>query len=581
MRRSATWLLVLACAAGFSHWFFKVPSRPAVPMYNVLYIHADSFNRRHIQIYGYRRRTMPFLTELAESGVVFDKMINPSGWTNENLVSIFSSLSSPVHKVETRRHNIDPAWITPLEIIRSYGYRAPRLQGWQMDQNHNELGFEGLENVHPAEWLEQHGKEGPFFLFHQFLIPHLPYNGDHHDTDIQLQFLKPGMFKNAESESRVMNTVYKNTVIPKDGRIVFKPEDKEPIEALYDGELALLDSEIRRTVETLDRLGLRESTIIVVSADHGEEVMEHNFVGHASTNRNGHLFDEIVNVPYIIVFPKKLPQGKFITTQVRGIDAMPTILDLLGMPVPDFLEGRSLMPVIRGEETKDRTAFIQTSRAGYGEPDPMNVKDRIRAVRDGTWKLVHYFYQENPTRFELYHVAVDSYEQRNVIDSYPQVANELRRQLLDWITRESLMKPPPADYLSLKSPYQRLCDWLFRRHRRTDFSGVPSPPKILSPEDGKVYTGLSDSGMAVIRWTGEADVPYVIQYEVGTGDYHLTDEIAVDGPQKVFGPFALKYWNTYLTLYNPYKVRVAIDKEPRDWSPWVHFEVKSVEEGQP
>ncbi|MEK8024173.1 MAG: sulfatase-like hydrolase/transferase, partial [Candidatus Hydrogenedentota bacterium] len=556
---------------------FKVPARPAIPRYNVLYLHADSFNRSHIQIYGYHRKTMPYLEELAKEGVVFDKMINPSGWTNENLVAIFSSLSSPIHKVETRMHNIDPAWITPLEIIRTYGYRAPRLEGWQMDQNHNELGFEELENMHPAEWLEKHGTEGPFFLFHQFLIPHLPYNGDHHDTDIQLQFLKDDMFKSGEQRRRIMSTVYKNTVIPRNGKIVFDPDDIHAISALYDGELAILDREIKRSVEMLEKLGLRENTIIVVSADHGEEVMEHGFVGHASTTRNAQIFDEIVNVPFVLIFPKKITGGKFITTQVRGIDAMPTILELLEIPVPEFLEGKSLMPVIRGEESADRTAFVQTSRAGYGEPDPMNVTDRIRAIRTPDWKLLHYFYKEDPARFELYDLRKDSGEQRNVIDSHPQVANELRGRLLEWITREEGVKPPPPDYLAMKSPHQRVRDYLFRRHRRTDFRGVPSPPQILTPVDGKVYTGLSDGGKAVIQWTGEKDVPYVLEYDVGTGDYHLPGVLEVEGNEQVFGPFTLKYWNTYLTLYSPYKVRVSIDKHPREWSPWVHFEVQAAE----
>jgi choline-sulfatase len=579
LRRLLIALLLLGCA-GWGLWkFFEVPSRPRVPRYNVLFLNADSFNRRHIQIYGYPRTTMPFLGSLADRGVVFDRMINPSGWTNENLVSIFSSLSSPVHRVECRNLNIDPAWVTPLEIIRDFGYAMPRLEGWQMDQNHSELGFEGLENIHPAEWLEKHGKDGPFFLFHQFLTPHLPYNGDRRDTEIFSRFLSAGMYASAAQRKRIESTVFSQTVIKNDGEVVFEPGDTVPIHALYDGELAVLDHEIERTVKTLEKLGLAENTIIVIGADHGEELLEHGFVGHASTSRNGHLFDEIVNVPFVMVFPKKIAPGRVVHTQVRGIDVLPTLLELLEMPVPDYLEGRSMMPILSGEETADRTAFIQTSRAGYGEPDPQNVTDRIRAVRTPEWKLVHYNYLENQTRFELYHLASDPYEQRNVIDSHPQKANELRKELLEWLIEREQVKPPPPESLARKSLYQKLRDRWFPRHRRTDFTGVPSPPEILSPHQNDVVTVNAMDRKAVIRWTGEADVPYIIEYDVGTGDYALNGLIEVEGNEKVFGPFTEKYWNTYLTLYTPYRVRVSIDKEPREWSPWVRFEVKPASAG--
>jgi len=144
-----------------------------------------------------------------------------------------------------------------------------------------------------------------------------------------------------------MSTVYENMIIKNDGTVNFEPEDREPMHALYDGELALLDREIERTVKTLERMGLLENTLIIIGADHGEELLEHGFVGHASTSGEAHLYDEIVNIPFLISFPKKIP-STVIRTQVRGIDVMPTVLDLLKIPIPDYLEGRSLMPVIKG-----------------------------------------------------------------------------------------------------------------------------------------------------------------------------------------------------------------------------------------
>jgi len=138
--------ILLLCAALIPFLFYKltnVPALPETPGYNVLYLSGDSFNKKHLAIYGYHRDTMPFLSGLAQDAAVFDQMINPSGWTNESLISIFSSLSSPVHKVETRGHSIDPGWITPIEILREYDYRVPRLGGWQGTENHSNLGVLG------------------------------------------------------------------------------------------------------------------------------------------------------------------------------------------------------------------------------------------------------------------------------------------------------------------------------------------------------------------------------------------------------------------------------------------------------
>lgn len=573
-------LAAVGALAGGVRWATAVPPRPRIPGYNVVYLSADSFNKRHLEIYGYDRPTMPFLSELAKEGVVFDRMINPSGWTNENLVSIFTSLSSPVHKVETRMRSIDPAWITPIEVLRDYGYRAPRLEYWRADKNHADVGFEEVTAMPPSEWIEAHGREAPFFLFYQFLQPHLPYNGDAVETATVRTFLRPEMIRSAASRRRLEATVLRQSVIPNDGRLRFAPEDAEPMRALYDGELLLADREFRKVVETLDRLGLRDSTIIVVGADHGEELMEHGFVGHGSTSHEVRLYDEIVNPPFLIVFPRALPRGSRVARQVRGVDVMPTLLDLLGVPVPEGLsgvwEGRSMLPVIRGEETEERIAFVQSSRAGYQEKDPQNVTDRVRAVLAGGWKLIHYAFRDDPARFELFDLAADTGETRNLVDAEPARANELKRLLLEWTFREGKVRPPPAERFERRAPLERwreaLAAWW--RPRRTDFTGVASPPEPLSPRDGDVITAATENGKAVIRWTGEADVPYVVEYEVGEGDYRLVGTIETLGNEKTFGPFPRKYWDTYLTLYNPFRARVSIDKEPREWSPWITFAVR-------
>ena len=575
MLKTITLLLFLVLCAFGIHALTVTPSVAEIPGYNVLFLSGDSFNKNHLAIYGYRRDTMPFLSGLAENGVVFDQMINPSGWTNESLISIFSSLSSAVHKVETRGRSIDPMWITPIEILKQYGYRAPR---WQGTDNHLNLGFDEVSTLHPAQWLEEHGQEGRFFLFYHFIQPHLPYDGNG-DTDVFLSYFNPEMFPDEESRQRVMSTVHSNVIIENDGMVGFEPEDVEAVHALYDGELLLLDQEIELTIKTLEKLDLMDNTIVIIGADHGEELLEHGFVGHASTSREARLYDEIANVPFLMFFPKKLPSGKRITTQVRGIDVMPTILELLEIPPLDYLEGRSLMPVIRGRESEDRIAFIQSSRAGYQEEDPAHVSDRIRAVRTGEWKLIHHHYLDNPTAFELYDLIEDPAEQQNVINQYPEKANELKNLLTDWVLHQQEVSPPPPEAYMPKPRYERILESIRKRFERRDLSGVP-PPVILSPTDGEALTFDTGSGEAVIRWSGQTDVPYMVEYEVGEGAYYLHGFIEAEGPEKVFGPFPREYWDSYLTLFSPCRIRVSIDRDPAEWSPWIHFEMQSTTANQ-
>jgi arylsulfatase A-like enzyme len=547
------------------------PSKPVIPGYNVLFLTGDSFNKKHLSIYGYRRETMPFLSGLAEKSVVFDQMINPSGWTNESLISIFTSLSSPVHKVETRGRSIDPMWITPIEILKQYGYRAPRAQG---TDNHLNLGFDEVSTIHPAQWLENHGKEGRFFLFYHFVHPHLPYNGNG-DTEVFLSYFRPEMFPGEASRHRVMSTVHTHTIIENNGSVQFEPEDVESVHALYDGELLLLDREIERTIQALEELALLDNTIVIVGADHGEELLEHGFVGHASTSREARLYDEIANIPFLIYFPRKLPSGKRITTQVRGIDVMPTVLELLEIPPVDYLEGRSLIPVINGRESGHRIAFMQSSRAGYQEEDPENVTDRIQAIRTGDWKLIHHHYLDNPTSFELYDLIEDPLEQHNVMNQYPEKANQLKNLLTDWMVSQEEVSPPPLEHYNPKPRYESLLDYIQEKFGSRDLSGVPSPPLVVAPAEGEALTFDTASGAAVIRWSGRTDVPYRIEYEVGREAYYLHGFIKAKGSEKVLGPFPREYWDSYLTLFSPGKIRVSIDKTPAEWSPWIHFEMAS------
>ncbi|MBP7653294.1 sulfatase [Candidatus Dependentiae bacterium] len=561
--------IIIAIIVFSVYFHLKFKTAEKIEKYNILYITGDSFRPDHLNCYGYNKRiTSPAIDSIAKSGVLFKKMINPSGWTNQNLVSIFSSLDSPIHKVVCRQRNIDSKWHLPLEILASYGYSIPRLQPWQNDQNHSFLGFDDYINMEPDKWIEEN-HDKPFFLWYQFLQPHLPY--DSTDTHIK-QFVSDDLYKNSESKERMKNTVIKTYLLLK-GKIEFKPEDKEPMDALYDAEIKYMDEQIQKLLDMLDKYNLRDKTIIVIGADHGEELLDHNFVGHASTSGAGHLYDEIIHTPFIISFPKKLPQNIKIPYQASGIDIMPTILELLNLKPVEYLRGKSLISMITGKEQQDRTVFSETSRSGYNEPNPEKVTDYISCVRTSEWKLIHYQYEETPSRFELYNIKSDPAEQNNVIDSNPEIVKDLKKQLFDWHMKcEQIYPPEPKLNLGVIGRIKSF----FGIETKIDLTGVPSPPQFIFPETNGQYVDYNNlkDGVIEFKWSGKNDVPYIIEYKVGKGDYYLDGKIKVTGNSKKFGSFSRSYWDTYLVVRNPFKIRVSIDKDPLEFSDWTEVNLK-------
>lgn len=562
-------LIIFAAIVFSAYYYFKPEPIEKIEQYNILYISGDSFRSDHLNCYGYNKRiTSPAIDSIAKKGVLFEKMINPSGWTNENLASIFSSLDSPIHKVVCRQRNVDSKWNLPLEILSSHGYSIPRLQPWQNDQNHSFLGFDDYLNIEPDKWIADN-RDKPFFLWYQFLQPHLPYNST--DTHIR-EFVPDSLYKNEESRQRIKDTVIKTYLILK-GKIEFKPEDKEPVDALYDAEIKYMDEQIQNLLDTLDKYNLREKTIIIIGADHGEELLDHNFIGHASTSGEGQLYDEIIHTPFVISFPKKLPQNIKIPYQVRGIDILPTIFELLNLKVPSYLRGKSLLNMIENKENNDRTAFSETSRAGYNEPNPENVTDYIRCVRTSEWKLIHYQYEETPARFELFNLKNDPKEQNNLIDSHPEIAKDLKKQLFDWLMNCEQIYPPEP---KLNLGFWEKLKSVFGMETKIDLTGVPSPPQFIFPEkNGQAadFNSLKD-GVIEFKWTGKTNIPYVIEYKVGTGDYYLDGKMKIFGNSKKFGSFSKSYWDTYLVVRNPFRIRVSIDKEPYEFSDWIEVNLK-------
>ena len=204
-------------------------------------------------------------------------------------------------------------------------------------------------------------------------------------------------------------------------------EDRPSIMALYDGAVRNLDMEIERHVRKLEELGILDDTLIIITPDHGEEILERGSLGHASCSMAGTLYDENIRIPLIMRYPKALPQGRVIETQVSQVDIMPTIFDILGYSMPELTEGHSLLPLIKGKDIDfEEETHCETLVCGI---QTLDWDKRIKwAVRTPHKKLI---YSQDPVGnyYELYNLKNDPEEKVNLIDKEPKISNELKKKL--------------------------------------------------------------------------------------------------------------------------------------------------------
>jgi arylsulfatase A-like enzyme len=236
--------------------------------------------------------------------------------------------------------------------------------------------------------------------------------------------------------------------------------DLEQVIDLYDGCVRNFDDEVARILAYLDACQLRNNTIVVVFSDHGFEFFEHETWGQG----NSAIGDFSARVPIIIADPT-IGQARKVTQVVRTVDIVPTLLELAGLPVPATVQGVSLAPLMRGEALSvDLPAYNETgvwltdlpgtptNHLRYPHlPELLEVPDKRigmislkrkyvdiivaakdRMVRLGEWKLTYQPLTDGAT-YRLFNLREDPGCLRNVLDQYPQIANQLKSLLDGWI----------------------------------------------------------------------------------------------------------------------------------------------------
>jgi arylsulfatase A-like enzyme len=420
---------------------------------NILLITPDTLRSDHLSCYGYKNIDTPAIDSIAADGVLFKNTVSASPWTLPSFASILTSLYPTVHKAESKIYDkktgIGEEIITLTQILKEIGYHTrAHIQNLFFDKYFGfHRGFDyyrmfshkiqekiakkkraflwinylyktslkensSVNNVVKSteevlRWLEQNDRErNPFFLWLHYFDPHLPYE----------RYKSYGLDRDYEGPLADDRFVRKLDMPElRIGSLKLDQAAKKHFISLYDEEVLFVDENIDKILKKLRKLNLIENTIIIFTSDHGEEFWEHGAFEHGHT-----LYRELLQVPLLIRFPQSLPSGKTIDAQVRTIDIMPTVLEMLGVKHDIPLTGKSLLPLVRGEEKGGRTAFSE-SLAYYEER---------KSIKKGKYKLIYF---PDSKISELYYLETDPQEKNNVFSQRKKEALSLKEELITWM----------------------------------------------------------------------------------------------------------------------------------------------------
>ena len=215
------------------------------------------------------------------------------------------------------------------------------------------------------EWVGRQAQ--PFFLFMHTYQVHLGYKPL---EKYKRRFVSPyydGPLRDLDITENLMREMAARGYPAEE----LTDDDRDYVVALYDAELAHLDDVIGRFLDSLDRLGLSDNTLVVVLSDHGEEFGERGYMA-----RHGTLYDEVIRTPLIIAGPG-VPVGREFNQPVRNIDIAPTLLSLAGLEIPEVWQGSSLEPIWTGSEQESREVFSENPNWD----DATLIIDRLQDLR--------------------------------------------------------------------------------------------------------------------------------------------------------------------------------------------------------
>ncbi len=401
------------------------------PGWSAVLVTLDTTRADHLGCYGHGGDLTPSLDALADEGSLFELCISSAAVTPVSHASILTGQHPYTHGLRVMfarsGFRLGEQCDTLPEILKEAGFRTGAfLSAYPVSEDFGlERGFDAFDWPGSGEedqgmslseggttaswdvgqlqrrsdrttdraiaWIDEQGDQ-PFFLWLHYWDPHDP--------------------------NKVPPADFLERFLPGVTQILPGMRDR-----LYEAEVAYVDREFGRLVEHLKGIGRFEDTVFAVTADHGEGLGEHGWHAHRI------LYQEQIHLPLIVRYPGGA-RGRRVADLVRAIDIQPTVLELLDLPPPGRVEGRSLVGLMEGRPEEPRLAYAEQlnrwdANAKMVEKRPQDAL--LHSVMDRSWKLI--YRPEDPGRSELYNIEEDPEESRNLYRQRPEVRARLEAEL--------------------------------------------------------------------------------------------------------------------------------------------------------
>lgn len=391
---------------------FAIPKGP-----NVILIVIDTLRADHLGCYGYARNTTPNIDKLANESILFKNIIAPSPWTCPSIGALFTSRYPASLGITEASINISDKFVLLSEVFKEHNYKTHGIissvyisskygyaQGFDSYDEENAKGEQDISSPSITQkaisFIEQN-RSNKFFLFLHWFDPHYSYML-HEKYNYYPDYNGP-IYSGMNINELWFKAPYMSA------------NDITHIKALYDSEITFTDEYIGTFINRLKALGLYDDTLIILTADHGEEFSERGdyYIGHTRK-----LFQEMIHVPLIIKLPGE-NKGKIINEPIGLIDLMPIIIRYANLKIPAEYKFDGIVININDVNTFRNKKIISETRWNLN----------FQSLIWGDWKFIQY--PEMSIKM-LFNLKDDPIELRNLAKTHVDKTNEMETVLKEW-----------------------------------------------------------------------------------------------------------------------------------------------------
>ncbi|MGH8547765.1 MAG: sulfatase [Methylococcales bacterium] len=440
---------------------------------HVVFISLDTVRADHLEVYGYPRPTTPSLTRFADDAVIFHSAFAPEPCTLPSHMTMMTALYPIVHGVRSRNARLNPERTTLAEVLRDEGgytgtaFVSGSAQSWIGGERGFSDGFQHY--YHPPHWHRKalgtsllkilyrfvapdsgsaaditesaidfldSGSSHPFFLFLHYGDAHSDSNQLPYDAPPELvKIVAPEGIKDFDGcdkfnrcATRFLGSLNEDCIGDGQNHSHLDPEILHNIIAHYDASIRYIDGYLGQLFHTLKLLGYYDNTLIILTADHGEEFLEHGRFLHTQ------LFREGLHVPLLIKYPSRIFSGMRVSKNAEHIDLMPTILDFLDIRHDGEMQGQPLLSSINNNAQSPMKTLFASNTEQMGKFRTQEISTQINdeklivPVIKGACER-----QNHRSEIQLYDMNKDPEELLNrALEGLSADGKQLHAQLLDW-----------------------------------------------------------------------------------------------------------------------------------------------------